>query len=63
MSNLDFISPAKKIRKNFQFQHKLIFWEKKTFMDSSSYASDPISDLTTRRTENNGIGGILEGSE
>ena len=64
--NLEFISPAKKIRKNFQ--QKLVFWKTKTIMDSinilaNNYTSDPISDLTTRRTENNGIGGILEGSE
>ena len=66
MDNLDFISPAKKIRKNFQ--QKLVFWKTKTIMDSinilaNNYTSDPISDLTTRRTENNGIGGILDGSE
>ena len=64
--NLEFISPAKKIRKNFQ--QKLVFWKTKTIMDSinilaNNYTSDPISDLTTRRTENNGIGGILDGSE
>ena len=66
MNDLDFISPVKKIRKNFQ--QKLVFWKTKTIMDSinilaSNYVSDPIRDLTTRRTENNGIGGIVEGSE